>query len=150
MPKCWFVVCHVGKGEIWKPGCKCAIKDTRVQKTVVWVLYRKIVFVYSRAIPFMPVAVSVAKERETESRIRDRAQGLLRFTSCEVSNSTAYVKKNRICFCSYYQDCVSIYKVGFFFVFFLNHHLLKTQRMLLRYVYSFFLFSGWSDVFSFR
>lgn len=47
MSDCWFVVCREGKREIWRLGCKCAIKDTRLQTTekkFVWVLYRKVAF----------------------------------------------------------------------------------------------------------
>lgn len=41
------MVCREGKREIWRLGCKRAIKDTRVQrrnnkKKFVWVLYRKV------------------------------------------------------------------------------------------------------------
>lgn len=61
------MVCHVGKGEIWRLGCKCAIKDTRVQKIVVWVLYRKIAFVCTGPSHLCRWAVCVAEQRETHT-----------------------------------------------------------------------------------
>lgn len=66
MPDCWFVVCRVGKREIWRLGCKCAIKDTRGQKkSGVGALQEDCVCLH-RAIPFMSVAVCVAEQRETD------------------------------------------------------------------------------------
>lgn len=72
MPDCWFVVYRVGKREIWRLGCKCAIKNTRVQKKCdVGALQEDYVCLH-RAIPFMPVAVCIAEQRETDRLLNRR------------------------------------------------------------------------------
>lgn len=84
MPDCWFVVCRVGKREIRRLGCKCAIKDTRVQKNVVWVLYRKIAFVCTGPSHLCRwLYVQLNRERQTvESEIGQEASCV--FTSCDL------------------------------------------------------------------
>lgn len=68
------MVYRVGKREIWRSGCKCAIKDTRVQKKKkcgVGALQEGCVCLH-KAIPFMPVAVCLAEQRKTDRQLNKR------------------------------------------------------------------------------
>lgn len=59
MPDCWFVVCLVGKGEIWRLGRKRAIKDARTTlgEHCLWML---------SAVPLLLVAQCAAEQRQTD------------------------------------------------------------------------------------
>lgn len=118
MPDCWFVVCRVGKREIRRLGCKCAIKDTRVQKNVVWVLYRKIAFVCTGPSHLCRwLYVQLNRERETvESEIGQEASCV--FTSCDLlkvsRQHSVREKRTESHFThffsfSYHQDCAGVF-----------------------------------------
>lgn len=68
------MVYRVVKREIWRSGCKCAIKDTRGQKkkkSGVGALQEDCVCLH-KAIPFMPVAVCIAEQRQTDRLLNKR------------------------------------------------------------------------------
>lgn len=114
----WFVMWAKGKFGGW--GASVLLRIQECKKLWCGCFTGRLRLLH-RAIPFMPLAVCVVEQKETDSW--DRARGLVCFTSCDllkVSNSTIYCMWKRTALFlliffsfSYHQDCASHLKIFF-------------------------------------